>query len=107
MEAFADGIGQAQRVDRRVCLEQAAIVARDLQRLAALVDRLEQAEEIVPDRARVVGVAVLEGVTEGVARQEPGVLGEGDEQHAVEDLLGGGDPVERVNARCRRLEPPR
>ena len=99
VKAFADGIGQAQRVDRGIGLEQAAIVARDPQRLAALVDRLEQAEEIVPDRARVVRIPVLEGVAEGVARQEPGVLGEGDEEHAVEDLLGGGDPGERIEPR--------
>ncbi len=96
MEAFADGIRQAQPVDRGIGLEQAAIVARDPQRLAALVDRLEQADEIVPDRARVVRVPGLEGVAEGVARQEPGVLGEGDEEHAVEDLLRGGDPGQSV-----------
>ena len=62
LEPRAYVIGQGQGVDCVVLAEQAPIVARDFQGITALVDCVKQTPEIVPDRARVVGVTGDKGL---------------------------------------------
>ena len=59
----------------------------DVEGVVTLVHRAEQSAEVVPDRPRVVGVAMLVGLLDGVRRQQVAVLAEGAEQDAVEQLL--------------------
>ena len=61
----------------------------------AFVHGPEQAAEVVPDRPRVVGVGVAVGLGDGLRRQQAAILAKGDEQHAVEDRLRGGEHAGR------------
>jgi TctA family transporter len=68
--------------------EEAAVVGGDVQAGVAFVNGAEEAAEVVPERVRVVGVAVLEGVLEGFGGQQAAVLAKGAEQDAVQQFLG-------------------
>jgi hypothetical protein len=52
---------------------------------------------------RVVWVAVGEGTGKRVARQQAGILGKRDEQHAVENLLRQRDALQRCHLRMGNL----
>ena len=82
-------------VQERVTGEQAAVVAVDAELPAPLVHGAEEPLEVVPDGARIEGVSVPVGAGNDLARQEPAVLTEGDEQNAVQYLLGRGQQVGR------------
>jgi hypothetical protein len=86
-ESFANLVGHRQPVEERVGREQPAVVALDAEQFAPPVDGPEQPPEVVPDRPGVIRVGVPVGAGDGLGRQQPAVLGEGDEQNAVEGLL--------------------
>ena len=87
-EVGADLVGDLQAVQDRIVGKQPAVVGVDAQGRVAPVDGAEQPAEVVPDRARVVGVAVLVGLADGFGGQQAAVFAEGAEQHPVEQLLG-------------------
>jgi hypothetical protein len=66
---------------------QPGVGESDVQAGVAFVNGAEQAAEVEPDGARVIGVAVLEGVFEGFGGQQAAVFAEGAEQDAVQQLL--------------------
>ena len=95
-EIGADLVGHLEGVQRRVGGEEAAVVSGDVQSGVAFVNGAEQAPEVEPDGARVVRVAVLEGVFQGFGGEQTAVFAEGAKQNAVqqfldaaEDFLGG------------------
>ena len=92
-EVAADGVGHLQTVQHRIVGEQPAVVGVDAQGRIAAVDRLEQPAKILPDRTRMVRVAVLVGFADRVHGQQPAVFAEGAEQHAVQQLLRGAQHV--------------
>ncbi len=67
---------------------QFSVVGGDVQAYVAFVNGAEQAAEVVPERVRVVGVAVLEGALEGFGGQQAAVFAKGAEQDTVQELLG-------------------
>jgi len=88
LEMGADFVRDLEGVQPGVGGEEAAVVGGDVQAGVAFVNGAEQAAEVVPERVRVVGVAVLEGVLEGFGGQQPTVLAKGAEQDPVQQLLG-------------------
>ena len=60
--------------------------------LPRLID-LEQPAEVVPDRARVVRVAVLIRLADRFGGEQAAIFAEGAEQHPVEQLLGTAEHV--------------
>ena len=88
LEMGADLVRHLEGVQRRIEGEEAAVVGGDVQAGVAFVNGAEQAPEVVPDGLRVVGVAMLEGVLEGLGGQQAAVLAKGAEQDAVQQLLG-------------------
>jgi hypothetical protein len=83
--------------DLAVEVEEGALVAEflqpgvgesDVQTGVAFVNGAEQAAEVVPERVRVVGVPVLEGMLEGFSGQQAAVFAKGAEQNPVQQLLG-------------------
>ena len=87
LEALADLVGHTQGVEEVVLGVQPAVVLPDVEVFVAAIDGVEQADEVPPDRPRVVGVGVPVGAGDAVRGQQPAVLAEGDEQDAVEDFL--------------------
>ena len=104
LEVAAHLVGDGEPVEIGIVGEQPAVVGRDVQGGVADVDGPEQAPEILPDRPRVVGVAVLVGFVDGFGGQEPPVLAEGTEQDAVEELLRAGQDLVRPDGRVRPAE---
>ena len=76
---------------------QPGVGESDVQAGVAFVNGAEQAAEVEPERVRVVGVAVLEGVLEGFGGQETAVFAEGAEQDPVQQLLGAAQDFGRCN----------
>jgi hypothetical protein len=66
---------------------QAGVGQSDDQTGIAFINGAKQAAEVVPERVRVVWVAVLEGVFEGFGGQQAVVFAKGAEQNAVQQLL--------------------
>ena len=93
----ADVVRHLEGVQRRVGGEEAAVVGGDVQAGIAFVYGAEQAAEVEPDGARVVRVAVREGVLEGLGGQKTAVFAEGTEQDAVQQLLGAAEDFRRGN----------
>ena len=93
VECAAQLVGDLQALQLRDFAKQPAVVGRDAELGAALVDGLEHGDKILPDRARIVGIAVLIGVCNRAGRQELAVLGEGEEEHAIEDSLRVGEEI--------------
>ena len=86
--AFQRGVGDVERVQRRVFGEQAAVVAVDLHGRMAPVHRPEQPAQLLPARYRHKARALRrQGRAQHLARQQPGVLAKADEQHPVEEFL--------------------
>ena len=79
-------------VDLRILAEQAAVVAafQVAMRGVALVDRAEQVQEVPPAGIRDLakGGQFAVGGFEALGGQQVAVLAEGDEDDAVQDLLG-------------------
>lgn len=61
-----------------------------------LVDGAEQAEEVLPDGTRVIGVGVFERAQQAVVGQQAVVFGKGDEQNPVENGLSRTDRIKWV-----------
>src|SRR5208282_3018576 len=83
--------------DLAVEVEEGALAAKflqpgvgesDVQAGITLVNGAEQAAEVEPDGARVVGVAVLEGSLEGFGGQQAPAFAKGAKQDPVQQLLG-------------------
>ena len=84
----ADLIGHLQVVQNRIVGKQPAVVGVDAQGRVAAIDGTEQPAEVVPDRAGVVGVAVLVRLADRFRGKQAAVFAEGAEQHPVQQLLG-------------------
>ena len=95
----ADLVRYLEGVQRRVGGEEAAIEGGDVQAGVAFVNGAEQAAEVEPDGARVVGVAVLEGALEGFGGEQAAVFAKGAEQDAVQQLLGAAEDFGRGDGR--------
>jgi hypothetical protein len=70
---------------------QAGVGESDVQAGVAFVNGAEEAAEVVPERVRVVGVAMLEGMLEGFGGEQAEVFAKGAEQDPVQQLLAVDD----------------
>jgi len=82
--------------DLAVEVEEGALAAQflqpgvgesDVQAGVAFVNGPEQAPEVVPERVRVVGIAMLESTLEGFGGEQAAAFGERAEQDPVQQLL--------------------
>ena len=80
-EVRADFIRDHQAVQDRIIGEEAAVVGVDAQGRVALVDRLEQPAEVVPDRTRVVRVAVFKRLADRFGGEQPAIVGKTTVNH--------------------------
>ncbi len=89
---------------------QPGVGESDVQAGVAFVNGAEQAPEVEPERVRVAGVAVLEGVLEGFGRQQAAAFAKGAEQNPVQELLGAaqdfgrGGWAEKLKLRKQKAE---
>jgi hypothetical protein len=88
LEVGADLVRHLEGVQGGIEGEEAAVVRRDVEPGVAFVNGAKQSAEVEPDGLRVVRVALLVGVLEGLAGQQPAAFAEGAEQNAVQQLLG-------------------
>ena len=70
------------------------VLVRPSRPTAAEIHGAEEAPEVFPDRPGVVGVGVLVGPADGLAREQSAILAEGTEEDAVEHLLRAGEHID-------------
>jgi hypothetical protein len=91
LEMGADFVGHLEGVQGWIEGEEAAVVGGDVQAGVPCVNGAEEAAEVVPERVRVVGVAMLEGMLEGFGGEQAEVFAKGAEQDPVQQLLAVDD----------------
>jgi hypothetical protein len=91
-------IGDGERVDGVIGRKQTTVIARNIERFwQPGINRIEQALECLPYRARMIGVGMFVGLLNRLGREQAGIFGEGDEQDAVKDRLAGANGDQRVH----------
>ena len=110
-EKFARLIGDGQLVNKRIELEQATVVRRNVAFRQAFVDRAEK-PLIVHPQWLLDPAAIMVNAFERVFFEWSASFREGDEQKPVEQLLCGGDKARRfvivtLRERKDKLRAPR
>ena len=68
VKVATDLIGQMQRVENRIFGEQPPVIGRNVETGVPRVDGPEQPPEVLPDRLRVIAVAMFVGFPDRVSR---------------------------------------
>ena len=110
-EEFACLIADIELIDERIEREQATVVRRNVAFRQTFVNRAKEPLIVHPQRL-FDPAAIIVNALQRVFFEQPAILGEGDEQHAVEQLLRGSDKASglviiALGEREDQLRPPR